>query len=292
MSNQYFEIFLGICAVSHKVGEFVNLEWFGRFKKYGKFYMPPRVNELLAQLPDNEYQVLKPHLELVSLPKGRDLFQMGDDPSHVYYPVGAVVSVMKDMSDGFSVETYMLGKSSLVGHCAFVGPSFYRANVRTSGLAYRIPVPILRRLLPMCPAHTDAVMRSMGRVVAQLSQSIVCSKHHSVEKQLMRWMLVTLDRTLEPEIQMTHQEISERLGFRREAITLALGKLMERGHIQIRRGTMEIINRQALEAQVCDCYWIAQEKTKPRFDLGWGEQAVFKGALDKGAGLDARVTPR
>lgn len=227
--------------------------------------MSPRINELLAHLPDSEYQQIQPHLELTCLAKGQDLFQAGDMPSHVYYPAGAMISVMKDMEDGFSVETFMLGKSSLVGHCAFFGPSFYRANVRSSGLAYKISVATLRRLMPTCPVHMQSAMQSLGRAIAQLSQAVVCCKHHSVEKQLVRWMLITLDRIFEPVIEMTHQEISERLGFRREAITLALGKLMERGHIHIRRGIIEVIDREALEAQVCDCYWIGQEKTKPNF---------------------------
>ena len=231
--------------------------------------MSPRINELLAHLPETEYQILRPHLELLSLLKGRDLFRMGETPSHVYYPIGAVISVMKDMPDGFSVETYMLGKSNLVGHCAFWGPSFYRANVRSAGLAYRIPVSVLRQLAPSCPEHTQAVIGSLGRMIVRLSQNIVCGKHHSVEKQLTRWMLVTLDHTLEPEIQMTHQEISERLGFRREAITLALGRLMEQGHIHVRRGTIEVVHRAALEARVCDCYWIVQGKPRPDCNSLW-----------------------
>jgi hypothetical protein len=115
----------------------------------------------------------------------------------------------------------------------------------------------------------------------------VCGKRHSVEKQLLRWMLITLDRTLGPTIEVTHQEISERLGFRREAITLALGKLMERGYIHVRRGTIEVIFREALEAQVCDCYWIGQEKIKPDFSQSWGGVATLSGVLRKGMSAGA-----
>lgn len=247
----------------------------------------PRINDLLARLPDSEYQRIAPHLELVSLLKGQDLFQAGEVPAYLYYPTGAVVSVMKDMEDGFSVETYMMGKASLVGHVAFLGPSFYRANVRSSGQAYRIAFPELRRLVPLCPEHTQAVMHTLGQMVSQLSQSIVCGKHHSVEKQLMRWMLITLDRTFQPWIEMTHQEISERLGFRREAITLALGKMMERGYIHIRRGAIEVICREALEAQVCDCYWIGQRKTKPDFSKTWAGQEYRVQASRTGLGAGA-----
>lgn len=249
--------------------------------------MSPRINKLLTDLPESEYQLLLPHLELVTLSKGQDLFQLAEMPSHVHYPIGAVVSVMMDMEDGYSVETFMLGMSNMVGNYAFWGPSFFRANVRSSGLAYRIPLPVLRQLLPSCPTHNAAMMRALGRMIAQLSQALVCGKHHSVEKQLLRWMLITLDRTFQPVIEMTHQEISERLGFRREAITLALGKLMERGHIHIRRGTIEVINREALEMQVCDCYWIGQERTKPDFSKSWLKQGFLTGARRSGLGAGA-----
>lgn len=227
--------------------------------------MNPRINVLLDGLPDHEYERLTSHMELVSLPQGHDLFVMGQMPTHVYYPVGALVSMMKDMPDGFSVETYMLGKAGLVGMGAVDGPSFYRANVRDAGFAYRIPVPVFKSLLSVCPAHALAIAATMRRMVMQLAQAVVCGKHHSVEQQLIRWMLVSLDRMVEPVIHMTHQEVSERLGFRREAITLALGKLTALGYILSRRGVIEVIQRSGLEAMACDCYWIGQEKPRPDF---------------------------
>lgn len=227
--------------------------------------MNPRINALLAGLPESEYRLLISHMELVSLPKGRDLFTTGQVPSHVYYPVGALISMMKDMPDGFSVETYMIGKAGLMGIVALDGPSHYRANVRDAGLAYRIPLPVLKSLMPHCPVHQQAITSTMLRMLMQLAQSVVCGKHHSVEQQLIRWMLITLDRVLEPEIQSTHQEIAERLGFRREAITMALGKLTALGYVRSRRGVIEVIQRDGLEALACDCYWIGQEKVKPVF---------------------------
>ncbi len=227
--------------------------------------MNPRINTLLHGLPDEEYDRLTVHMELVSLSKGQDLFLQGEMSHHVHYPVGALVSMMMDMPDGYSVEVYMVGNAGLLGTAALDGPSHYRANVRHAGLAYRIPGKTLKSLLPHCPVHALAITKMMRRIGVHLSQAVVCGKRHTVEQQLIRWMLITLDRTLENTIPMTHQEISERLGFRREAISLALGKLAAYGYIDSRRGEIEISHRDELEAMVCDCYWIAQEKPKPDF---------------------------
>lgn len=225
--------------------------------------MTRQLNALLTHLPEKEDARLSEHLELVSLLKGQDLFLQGQIPVHVHYPVGAVVSLMQDMPDGYSVETYMLGSHNAVGLAGLYGPSFYRANVRDSGLAYRLPLAVLQRLLPLCPVHAQAITHALMLMVMQLSQAIFCGKRHSVEQQLVRWLLNTLDRMLSPQIESTHQEISERLGFRREAITLALGKLTALGYIRSRRGRIEVLQREGLEAMVCDCYWIGQQKTKP-----------------------------
>lgn len=223
--------------------------------------MTPRFNTLLAELPASEYEKLAPHMELVSLVKGETIFKMGDIPTHVYYPVGAIVSMMIDMADGYSVETYMLGKSSTVG--ALNAPSFYRAYVRSSGLAYRLPMSILQREYLFCPVYMRVAMTAMRRMLMQLSQSIACGKHHSLEPQLIRWMLITLDRISTSKIAITHKELSGILGFRREAMTLSLKRLTGLGYIESRRGEIEVINRKGLEALSCDCYWIGQEKKRP-----------------------------
>ena len=227
--------------------------------------MNPRINVLLNGLPDHEYDRLTAHMELVALEKGRNLFAKGQVPSHVYYPVGALISMMIDMPDGFSVETYMMGKAGALGVVALDGPSCYRACVRDAGLAYRLPVPVFKRLLLDCPVHAQGVAATLRRMIMQLAQGVVCGKHHSVEQQLIRWMLISLDRTLENQIPMTHQEIAERLGFRREAITLALGKLAALDYIESRRGVIEAKCREGLESLVCDCYWIGQGKPKPDY---------------------------
>ncbi|MFM8865874.1 MAG: Crp/Fnr family transcriptional regulator [Limnohabitans sp.] len=228
--------------------------------------MNPRINALFKNVPEDEYQRLSAHLQLVSLVKGHDLLLPGHLSHYIYYPVGALVSMMMDMPDGYSVETYMVGNAGLVGTAALDGPSPYRANVRHTGLAYRLPGTLFKSLLPHCPAHAQAITTTMRRMGMQLAQAVVCGKRHSVEQQLIRWMLISLDRTLEDEIQMTHQEIAERLGFRREAITLALGKLTTLEYIESRRGVIALKCREGLESLVCDCYWIDQGKPKPDYN--------------------------
>ena len=225
--------------------------------------MTPRLNQLLANLPDSEFQKLASHMELISLVKGETLFRMGEVPTHVYYPVGAIVSMMNEMSDGYGVETYMLGKSCMVGVGALNVPIFYSAYVRSSGLAYRLPVSILLRENLFCPVYMKNAMAAMRRMLMQLSQSIACGKHHSVEQQLIRWMLITLDRITTTKIAITHQELSRILGFRREAVTLALKRLGSVGCLTSRRGEIEVLHRSILETRSCDCYWIGQDKTRP-----------------------------
>lgn len=224
--------------------------------------MTPRSNDLLAHLPDAEYIALTQHMNLVSLEKGQTLFSTGKIPDFIHYPVDAIVSMMNDMADGFSVETYMIGKAGMVGVGALTQPSFYRAFVRNSGFAYRIATHTLLQIRTGCPVYLQGEIAAMNRMVMQLSQGIACGKHHSTESQLIRWMLITLDRTPMLTIPSTHQEISDILGFRRESITLALQKLSDMGYISTHRGKIKINDREALEELVCDCYWIGQQRAK------------------------------
>lgn len=227
--------------------------------------MSPRLNTLLASLPETEYQALARHLQLISLQKGQVLFRAGEVPSQVYYPIGAIVSGMLDSGDGQPIETFMLGKTCMVGIAALGQPSFYLARVRSSGLAYRMSMEAFLRVRSECPTYIQGAHAATNRMLMQLSQSIVCSKRHSVEQQLIRWMLITLDRTLDSHIHITHQELSEILGFRREAITMNLGKMTDRGDIHVRRGVVEILSREALEERSCTCYWIGQQQLRPAF---------------------------
>jgi CRP-like cAMP-binding protein len=220
------------------------------------------VNELLAELPTDEFRALTEKMQLVSLRKGQTLLEVGTVNSQVFYPVGAIVSMINDMPDGSSVETYMLGKACMVGIGAVGVPSFYRATVRNEGLAYRLSVRHLLEVNGRCPTYASKVNLLVQRMLMQFSQAIYCGKKHSVEKQLVRWILITLDRTLTAKIAITHQELSDLLSFRREAITLALGKFSAQGLLAIGRGEITVLDRRGLEDMSCDCYWIGQSRQR------------------------------
>lgn len=227
--------------------------------------MSPRTNSLLANLPESEFQTLSAYLELIALVKGNTLFHIGQTPEYFYYPVGAVVSMLSDQENGLTTETCMLGRSCMVGVGAVGLPSFYRACVRSSGLAYRISSSDLMHARTKCPTLFQNGILATSKMLMELSQSIVCSKRHSCEQQIVRWILVTLDRTIETGIEITHQELAEILGFRREAITLCLGKMSRNGEIKTTRGSFAVLNRSALEARSCECYWIGQQRKRPFF---------------------------
>ncbi len=225
--------------------------------------MNARTNALLASLPESELLAISSHLELVSLQKGQTLFHIGEVPSHVYYPIGAIVSMMNDAEDGFITETFMLGNACMVGAGTVGQPSFYRACVRSSGLAYRMPAKALESLRYACPNYLQTSIAAINRMLMQLSQAVVCSKRHSVDQQLIRWILITLDRGTGDRIEITHQELSEILGFRRESVTVQLNKMAALRHIAISRGAIDIVDRTALEKRSCECYWKGIQKQRP-----------------------------
>lgn len=233
--------------------------------------MEPRINTLLAVLPETEYDRLTRHMSLVSLCQGQTLFDIGDIPEHVYYPVGALVSMRIDMPDGYGMEVNMLGKTCMVGIGTVGEPSFYRAKVRETGLAYRMPASTLQRERLACPVYMQGAYAAIRRLLVQQAQTLVCAKRHSVDQQLIRWVLLTLDRTLAATISVTHQELAEMLGVRREAVTLAIGRLSEAGCVTTLRGEMEVLDRAGLEARACDCYWQGQEKVRPAQAHGLGQ---------------------
>lgn len=227
--------------------------------------MNPRHNELLGAMPTAEFETFFPHLELVSLRHGQTVFNKGEVPAHVYFPVGALVSIICQLEDGVTMETNMVGKSSLLGLSNYGVPSFYQAWVRKSGLAYRMSLPLYRQLHTKCPVYLQALNQAQLISFRYISITAVCGKNHLVEQQIARWMLINLDRSFESTINITHGDIAALLGFRREVITLALGKLEEAGAIQRGRGVIEVVQREALENISCDCYWLISGKPRTSF---------------------------
>jgi CRP-like cAMP-binding protein len=225
--------------------------------------LTPRSNALLATLPDSEYMRFAPHLEKVMLRKGQTLFEMGQSPTTVYYPVRALVSMLIDLSEGLSVEAHIFGSSCMVGVAALYEPSFYRATVRSAGVAYRLPISVLKSERTSCPVYMSTAASATSRLLAQVAQTIACAQHHSKEQQVIKWLLATLDHSLTPVIKITQQELADLLGFRREVVSLVLKKLIMRGEVQLHRGQIEVVNRPALELATCDCYWVGHERKRP-----------------------------
>lgn len=225
--------------------------------------MSPQQNHLLSDLPADESGAFARHLKQVLLHKGQVLLEAGEVPRHVCFPVGAMVSMLNDSRDGDSLETYMFGKTCMVGVATVGQPSFYRAQVRSAGPAYELPVSSLVKLRSQCPTYFQNAASAVNRMVMQLSQALVCSRHHVLEQQLIRWILITLDRSLSACIEISHLELSELLGVRREAVTLNLNKMAARGEVALRRRVLEVLDREALEARSCDCYWHGQQTKRP-----------------------------
>lgn len=219
--------------------------------------MHPKNNALIAALPSNEYQGLLPKLTLVSLTRGQTLIDMGESPTQVHFPVGAIVSMINDLPDGQTIELHMLGRTCLVGVAALDVPSFYRATVRVSGLAYRLPMSELLSLRERSPAYFIEALKRTGLLMSHIAQRAICVNYHKVEQQLVRWMLLMLDRLFDDVIHVTHGELASLLGARREAVTTTLGRLAQQGLVEMCRGTIRVPNRAALEMVSCDCYWNA-----------------------------------
>jgi CRP-like cAMP-binding protein len=197
------------------------------------------------------------------LRKGQTLFEMGQSPTNVYYPVRAMVSMLIDLPEGLSVEAHIFGSSCMVGVAALYEPSFYRATVRSAGVAYRLPISVLKSERTSCPVYMSTAASATSRLLAQVAQTIACAQHHSKEQQIIKWLLATLDHSLIPVIKITQQELADLLGFRREVVSLVLKKLIMRNEVQLHRGQIEVVNRPALELATCDCYWVGHERKRP-----------------------------
>jgi len=222
----------------------------------------PSQNHLLAALPTAEFERLAPHLELVPLPLGEVLYEPGGQLQHAYFPTTAIVSLHYVMESGASAETAGVGNEGVVGISLFMGgdttPS--SAVVQTAGHAYRLDSRLLKEEFKRGGLMQHLLLRYTQALITQVTQTAVCNRHHSVEQQLCRWLLLTLDRVSSRELVMTQELVASMLGVRREGITEAAGKLKHAGLISYRRGHISVLERSGLETRVCECYAVVKKE--------------------------------
>ncbi|HVS26196.1 MAG TPA: Crp/Fnr family transcriptional regulator [Burkholderiales bacterium] len=223
----------------------------------------PAQNNLLAALPAADYERLLPDLELVALPLALAVYESGGKLDYVYFPTDCIVSLLYVMRDGASAEIAVVGHEGLVGIAMFMGgestPS--RAVVQSAGYAYRLASKILKREFERGGPLQHLLLRYTQALITQMAQTAVCNRHHAVEQQLCRWLLLSLDRLRSNELTMTQELIANMLGVRREGVTEAAGKLQTAGLIHYSRGKITVLDRPKLEARVCECYAVVKRES-------------------------------
>jgi CRP-like cAMP-binding protein len=222
----------------------------------------PNQNHLLAALLDTEFERLSPHLESVPLLLGDVLCESGGQLDYVYFPTTAIISLHYLLENGDMSEIAGVGNEGVLGISLFMGggstPS--RAVVQTGGFGYRLPVRILMEEFNRAGPVMRLLLRYTQALLTHMSQTAVCNRHHTVEQQLCRWLLLTLDRLTSNELTMTQELISNMLGVRREGVTEAAGRLQGFGYISYRRGHITVLDRVGLEQRVCECYGVVKKE--------------------------------
>ena len=221
----------------------------------------PRKNHLLAALPDAEWQRWLPQLELVEMPLGQVLYESGSTLSHVYFPITAIVSLLYVMEDGASAEIAVVGNEGIVGIALFMGgestPS--RAVVQSAGQGLRLKAHAIKDEFSRAPV-LHLLLRYTQALFTQMAQTAVCNRHHSLDQQLCRWLLLSLDRLHGSELTMTQELIANMLGVRREGVTEAALKLQKAGLIRYARGRISVLDRPGLEKRSCECYAVVKKE--------------------------------
>jgi CRP-like cAMP-binding protein len=220
-----------------------------------------RTNRLLAALPAAEWERWSPQLERVEMPLGLVLYESGTTLSHVYFPTTAIVSLLYVMENGSSAEIAIVGNDGLVGVSLFMGgestPS--RAVVQSAGEGFRMPAQTLKREFTHAPV-LHLLLRYTQALITQMAQTAVCNRHHSVDQQLCRWLLLSRDRLQGDELVMTQELIGNMLGVRREGVTEAALKLQQAGLIRYARGRITLLDRPGLEQRTCECYAVVKRE--------------------------------
>lgn len=219
-------------------------------------------NHLLAALPKDEFAHLEPHLELISLPLGKVIYESGDKMTHVYFPTTAIISMLYIMENGGTAEIGIAGNNGLIGSALFMGSesTSSRAVVQSTGDAVRIKAEALQSEFDRGGLFQKVLLRYTQTLMTQISQTAVCNRLHTVDQQLCRWLLINHDQMETNKLVMTQELIANMLGVRREGVTIAARKLQEKGLIKYSRGTIIMTNRKGLEEASCECYQIVMDE--------------------------------
>ena len=222
----------------------------------------PKQNHLLAALPETDYTRLAPDLELIPMALGWAVYESGGHLGYMYFPTTSIVSLLYVMENGASAEIAITGNEGLVGISLFMGgestPS--RAVVQSAGNGYRLKASVLRREFALGGNLQHLALRYTQALITQMAQTAVCNRHHSIDQQLCRWLLLSLDRLQGNELLMTQELIANMLGVRREGVTEAAGKLQADGLIQYSRGRIKVLDRAKVEKRVCECYAVVKKE--------------------------------
>jgi CRP-like cAMP-binding protein len=220
----------------------------------------PKQNHLLAALPAEEYERVLPHIELVAMPLGWAVYEAGGPQGYVYFPTTSIVSLLYVMQNGASAEIAVTGNDGLVGIALFMGgeSTASRAVVQSAGYGYRFKAAALKTEFVLGGPLQHLALRYTQALITQMAQTAVCNRHHALEQQLCRWLLLSLDRLSSNKLEMTQELIANMLGVRREGVTEAAGKLQDAGVIKYVRGRITVLDRAQLEARVCECYAVVK----------------------------------
>ena len=220
----------------------------------------PHQNQLLNALPTRDYERLASHLELIPMGLGDVLYESGSQLRYVYFPTTSIISLLYVMEDGASAEIAIVGNEGILGISLFMGgdttPS--RAVVQSAGHGFRLKAALLKNEFGRFGPTMHLLLRYTQALITQMAQTAVCNRHHSVDQQLCRWLLLSLDRLQTNELSMTQELIANMLGVRREGVTEAAGKLQDAGLIRYQRGKITVLDRPGLEARSCECYQVVK----------------------------------
>ena len=232
--------------------------------------MDPRDNHLLAALGAETYQAFESELEFLTLPLAKVLYESGGKQGYVYFPTKGIVSLLYVLADGASAEIAVTGREGLVGVSLFMGggstPS--RAVVQSAGHAYRLSAKAMKKQFDRGGDLHHLLLLYTQALITQMTQTAVCNRHHNIDQQLCRWLLLSLDRLSGDDLRMTQELIANMLGVRREGVTAAAGKLQADGLIEYRRGHIKVLDRPGIEARVCECYAVVKneyDRLLPRY---------------------------